>query len=313
MTKADAFLINDFDDVPHFEAVEIPELAADQVLIEVEAASINAFDWKVAEGRFKDSFEYLFPVTIGRDYAGTVIEIGGEVTRVKVGDRVFGYTTGQKLKRGSYTSFFLGSQEDCFAVTPTGVPSIEAACLPLCGIVAHRCVDGVDPRPDDVVVIVGASGGIGSYAIQLASACGARVVAVSPASDTEYVRSLGAQDVIEPGDDLADRLLERYPDGINGLIDLVNYKPAFLDVVRAVTDGGRASSVHRAADPDALGARGIFGTNVTSMPDRALLERLGGLAESGELRVPIQQVYPFADAGTALDAAKTSTRAASGS
>ncbi len=244
-------------------------------------------------------------MTLGRDYAGMVIAMGTEVTRVEVGDHVFGYTTGQKLKRGSYTSYFVGSQDDCFAPTPVGVPSIEAACLPLCGIVAHRCVDGVDPRPDDVVVIVGASGGIGSYAIQLASACGARVVAVSPTADTEYVRSLGAQDVIEPGDDLADRLLERYPDGINGLIDLVNYEPAFLDVVRAVTDGGRVTSVHRAATPGALGARGIVGTNVTSMPDRVLLERLGELAASGELRVPIQHVYPFADAATALDAAKT--------
>ena len=300
VTKADALLI-EISTTPRTSRRSRSEPAADQVLIQVHAASINAFDWKVAEGRFKDKFNYDFPVTIGRDYAG-VVE-GAEVDRVAVGETCS--ATRRARVRARFVDRIFSLPGRMLRPEAGGSPFLEAACLPLCGIVARRCVDAVEPRPDDVVVIVGASGGIGSYAIQLASACGARVVAVSPTADTEYVRSLGAQDVIEPGDDLADRLLERYPDGINGLIDLVNYEPAFLDVVRAVTDGGRVTSVHRAATPGALGARGIVGTNVTSMPDRVLLERLGELAASGELRVPIQHVYPFADAATALDAAKT--------
>src|SRR5215831_1282070 len=140
-----AVVIDAFDDSPHLAALPLPELAPDQVLIQVQAASVNAFDWKAAEGRFKDSFEYRFPVTIGRDYAGLVAAVGSAVTRVAPGDEVFGYFTGQTLHRGSYATHVWVSETECFVPRPAGLGADVAACLPLAGVVALRCVAAVRP------------------------------------------------------------------------------------------------------------------------------------------------------------------------
>ncbi len=140
-----AVVIDAFGDPPHLAAFPLPELAPDQVLIEVQAASVNAFDWKAAEGRFRDSFEYKFPVTIGRDYAGVVAAVGSTVTRVSPGAEVFGYFTGQSLHRGSYATHVRVAENECFVPRPAGLDADVAACLPLAGVVALRCVAAVLP------------------------------------------------------------------------------------------------------------------------------------------------------------------------
>ena len=174
MTHVRAVVIDAFGDSPHLATFPRPEPSPDQVLIEVRAASVNAFDWKAAEGRFRDSFEYRFPVTIGRDYAGVVAAVGSAVTRVGPGDEVFGYFTGQILQRGSYATHVCVAEGECFVPRPAGLGADVAACLPLAGVVALRCVAAVQPaavRPaaGERVLILGAPGGVGSLAVQLAA------------------------------------------------------------------------------------------------------------------------------------------------
>jgi NADPH:quinone reductase len=304
VTDTRGVVIEHFGDEPHVAPIDVPPLAQDQVLIEVRAASVNAFDWKAAEGRFKESFDYQFPVTIGRDYAGVVAAVGDAVTRVRSGDAVFGYFTGQQLRRGSFATHVWCAEDECFVPQPAGVPAEVAACLPLCGVVALRCVTAVDPRPGDRVLILGAPGGAGTFAVQLAAARGAHVVASGLPGDGEYLRSLGAADVVEPGPDLVGEVRARHPDGITGLIDFVNYRPEFERHSSLLFDGGCAASVHRAADDGFLSSRRLRGVNVGSFPDRALLDQLGALTASGDLRVPISARYPLAEAPAALDDAK---------
>lgn len=304
MSEVRAVVIDGFGDSPHLAAFPLPELAPDQVLIEVQAASVNAFDWKAAEGRFKDSFEYQFPVTIGRDYAGVIGAVGSAVRRVAPGDAVFGYFTGQTLHRGSYASHVWAAEGECFVPRPPGLDAATAACLPLAGVVALRCVAAAAPAAGDRVLILGAPGGVGSLAVQLAASAGAHVIASGLAEDAAYLRGLGAAEVIEPGEDLIGKVRARYPEGIHGLIDLVDYRPAFLAHAGLLVPGGRAASVHRAVDEAAFAARGLHGTNVSSAPDRALLEQLAGLAASGELRVPITGRYGLDQAVAALADAK---------
>jgi NADPH:quinone reductase len=289
-----------FGDSPHLATFPLPGLAPDQVLIEVRAASVNAFDWKAAEGRFKDSFEYKFPVTIGRDYAGVVAAVGSAVTRVSPGDEVFGYFTGQALHRGSYATHVWVSENECFVPRPDGLGADVAACLPLAGVVALRCVAAVRPAAGDRVLILGAPGGVGSLAVQLAAEKGAHVIASGLPEDAEYLRGLGAADVIEPGEGLIEAARSRYPDGMHGLIDLVDYRPAFMAHVGLLVPGGRAASVHRAADEAVFAERGLSGTNVGSFPDRALLEELGKLAAKGDLRVAVTGRYTLDEAVKAL-------------
>ncbi len=232
MTDVRAIVIDGFGDPPHLATFPLPELAPGQVLIEVQATSVNAFDWKAADGRFKDSFDYQFPVTIGRDYAGVVSAVGGEVSRVAPGDEVFGYFTGQALHRGAFATHVWAGEDEA------------------------------------------------------------------------YLRELGAADVVEPGAGLIDVVRARYPEGINGLIDLVDYRPAFLAHAELLVPGGRAASVHRAVDEVLFAGRGLHGTNVASFPDRALLEQLANLAGSGKLRTVITGRYTLDQAPAALAAAR---------
>jgi NADPH:quinone reductase len=301
---ARAVVIDGFDDPPHLATLPVPELAPDQVLIAVQAASINAFDWKAAEGRFKDSFEYQFPVTIGRDYAGVVTAVGSVVSRVQPGDEVFGYFTGQKLHRGSYATHVWCGQDECFVARPPGLQADVAACLPLCGVVALRCVAAVDPSAGERVLVLGAPGGVGSFAVQLAARRGAHVIASGLPEDADYLRDLGAADVVEPGGGLIEEVRGRYREGVHGLIDLVDYRPAFMEHVGLLVPGGRAASVHRAVDEAVFADRGLAGTNVGSFPDRALLDQLGSLAAGGDLRVPITGRYPLDQAVAGLADAK---------
>jgi NADPH:quinone reductase-like Zn-dependent oxidoreductase len=301
---ARALVIEGFGDTPHLTAFPVPEPAAGEVLIEVQAASVNAFDWKAAEGRFKESFDYQFPVTLGRDYAGVVAKAGAGVTRVAPGDEVFGYFTGPVLRRGAFATHVWAAEDECFVRRPAGLDAVTAACLPLAGVMALRCVAAVKPAAGDRVLILGAPGGVGSLAVQLATTAGAHVIASGRAGDEAYLRGLGAADVIEPGGGLIGAVRARFPQGISGLIDLVDYRPAFLAHAELLVPGGRAASVHRAVDEALLAKNGLHGTNVSSFPDRALLEQLAGLAADGRLRTEITGRYTLEQAPAALAAAR---------
>ena len=309
MTNVRAVVIDSFGDAPHLASFPLPELAPSQVLISVEAASVNAFDWKAAEGRFKESFDYRFPVTIGRDYAGVVCAVGSKVRRVAPGDAVFGYFAGQALHRGAFATHVWADEDECFVPRPDGIDAAAAACLPLSGVVALRCVGAVRPAAGDQVLILGAPGGVGSLAVQLAAAAGAHVIASGLPEDESYLRALGAAEVIAPGGGLVDEVRARYPDGLAGLIDLVDYRPAFLAHVELLAPGGKAASVHRAVDETLFADRGLHGVNVASFPDRALLDQLAGLAADGRLRSVITRRYRLDDAPAALaDARDKHTR-----
>lgn len=308
--KTTALTINQFGDVPDLNEIPVPPLGRDEVLIRVRAASINAFDWKLADGMFRETFSFRFPLTLGRDYAGGVEAIGADVTRVAVGDEVFGYFAGREWHRGSFAHHLWVRESECFIPKPAGLDFATAACLPLSGVVALRCVEGVAPEKDDVVLVTGAPGGVGSYVVQLAAARGAHVIATGGQEDEEYLTGLGASEVLSPGDSLISEIGRRYPAGIAGvagitaLVDLVNYQEMFMRHADLLTPGGRAASLHRGVDEGALAARGLTGVNVGSMPDAGLLERLGELAALGELRAPIRRTYPLEEAAEGLAALK---------
>jgi NADPH:quinone reductase-like Zn-dependent oxidoreductase len=293
--KTRAVLIESFEDSPHLASREVSEPRDGQVLIRVRAASVTAFDCKAAEGRFKDNFEYEFPVTLGRDYAGVVEQVGAGMDGFEPGDAVVGYTTGRQLGRGAYADLIVTGEADCFVAKPDELPFVEAACLPLCGMVAYRCVDAVEPKPGERHLVLGAPGGVGSYAVQLLKAYGTHVIASGLPEDEDYLLDLGADEVIGYRDGVS------YPEPLDGLLDLVSYKPEFLEHVRLLRAGGRAASLHRAADAEALDPLGISGTNVHSGPDAALLTRIAADAASGRLRVPVQRVFPLEDAPRALE------------
>lgn len=287
-----------------------PEVRAADALVKVKAASVNGFDVYQAMGGLTAMMEHAFPTTIGRDFAGVIESVGPDFRDFAVGDEVFGFIPAMPpLKSGSFADYVGGGPSPVLARKPAGLGFGEAAGLTLVGVAALDLLDAVGVGKGDVVLIVGATGGIGSLAVQIAAARGATVVATALPDQEEYVRDLGAADTIDySAGSVVDAVRSRYPGGISALIDVVSQKEAFIELSMLVRSGGNAATVMGAADVDALAALGVGGTNVAASPTPEKLRFLADLATSGKLRVPIDSSFPIDRADDALKAFQRGTR-----
>jgi NADPH:quinone reductase len=216
------------------------------VLVRVHASSVNPVDNSIAAGMLRQmGVEYDFPVILGRDYAGVVDEVGAGVSSFAVGDRVFGFLlhANPSAHDGSWADLITVPQESSIAKAPEGVDLAAAGAAPLAGITAMLSIDAVDLSEGDTVLVVGATGGVGSLAVQLASRGGATVVAPALPEDEDYLRDLGVSELLPREADLAAAARERYADGFDAVLDLVNYGPGVP--ASLVKDGGRVASPHR--------------------------------------------------------------------
>ena len=285
-----------------------PVPPADGAVIEVRASSVNGFDVFEASGALMGMMPHALPTTIGRDLAGVVIAVGSERRDVHVGDEVLGFiTSAPPLHDGTWAERAVSDAKLILARKPAALDWFEAAAIPLAGATALDAVDAVDPKPGDTVLIMGATGGVGAFAIQLAVQRGARVLAsAKPGEDSEFVLRLGAAEAIDYTlTGLGDTVRRLTPDGLAGLIDAVSRAEAFGPLAALLRDGGRAATTLGAADVEALAARGVTATNIAGSPTTEKLTMLADQAATGTLRVPVQATYPleeFTDAITAFGA-----------
>ncbi|MEY2535672.1 MAG: NADPH:quinone reductase, partial [bacterium] len=261
------------DDLPE------PSPGAGEVLVRVHASSVNPVDNAIAAGMLKDMVPHEFPVTLGRDFAGVVEQVGDGVTAVSSGDEVFGFVTamGPAVHAGSWAELIV-VPEAGLARTPDGVDTATAGAAPLAAVTATTCVDALDLSQGDTVLIAGATGGVGSVAAQLAAAAGATVIAPALPVDEDYLRGLGVSHVLPRDTDVVAAVRERYPDGVDGLADGSVQDAAVLP---AVKDGGVVTTV-RGYRGD--GQRGLTVTPVVVRKyaeEQAALDRLRGQVEKG--------------------------------
>jgi NADPH:quinone reductase-like Zn-dependent oxidoreductase len=232
------------------------------------------------------------------DVAGVVETVGDGVKEFKPGDRVFG-TMGMKpaVHDGTFGEL-VAAQAAALAPTPDDVDDQQAGSLGVAGTTALGAVNALEPAEGDDVLIVGATGGVGSFTIQLAVARGAHVIASIRPGDEGFVNDLGAAETVDYTTDLAAAVRERYPDGVDGVIDLVNRDPgAFAALAALAREGGRAaSSVGAAGESTRVGS--VLVSNVNGNP--ALLGPLAELVAQGKLSVPIRRTYRLEDAANAL-------------
>ena len=299
-------------DVLRVEDVDRPEPAAGEVLVRVAAASVNAADWHVMRGEPKVA-RLMNPGTFGRtgphqrirgrDFAGTIEAVGPGVTGWQVGDEVLG--------EGEATlAEYAAVAQGCLARKPEALTFEEAAALPLAATTADLCLTRGRVQRGDRVLVVGASGGVGTFAVQLATALGATVTGVCSTRNVELVTSLGATEVV----DYTRHDFSRTGATYDVVVDLVGNR-RLRDLRRAVAPGGRlvlsgggnpGEGVH--LGPVWLMAKGslfgrLMGLQVQvplAAPDGARLTELARMVSSGEIRCVIERTYPLAEAAAAV-------------
>jgi NADPH:quinone reductase len=296
-----AVTLDAFDTPPRLrDDLPAPTPAPNEVLVRVHASSVNPADNGIAAGMLKQmGLEYEFPVILGRDYAGVVEQVGPEVTRYGVGDEVFGFLlhANPTVRDGSWAELIAVPQDMFIGRAPEGVDLATAGAAPLAGIAAIMAIDALELSEGDTVLVVGATGGVGSLAAQLAARAGATVVAPALPEDEPYLHELGVNELLPRNGDLAPAARERHPDGFDAVLDLVNYTP---DVPAALAkEGGRVAS------PTGAAGEGPGRTMIMAAPTPENLERLARLLADGTLRVPIQATHELAQAPDALAALPT--------
>ena len=287
-----AFTLAGFESTPGLrDDLPIPGAGAGEVLVRVHASSVNPVDAAIASGMLKGMAEYEFPVTLGRDFAGVVEGVGSGVTRHEVGDEVFGFVlhANPAVHEGSWADYVVIAQ-DSVAQVPQGLGLEAVGAAPVAGLTAIAAFDALELSDGDTVLVIGASGGVGSFFVQLARRAGAHVVAPALPEDGDYLRGLGVSDTLDRDSDLAAQVRERFPDEVDAVLDLVSFTPD----ASVLKEGGRLAS------PLGAAGEGPGRTNLMASGTTANLERLAELLEVGSLRVRVQETYGLEQAGEAL-------------
>ncbi|MEY2534540.1 MAG: hypothetical protein QOF29_2450 [bacterium] len=303
-----AIAITEFGGPDRLQVAELPDplVGPDTVLLRVRAAGINPVDYKVRQGNLAGRFPHFFPLIPGWDAAGVVEAVGPAVVAFEPGDEVYGYFRKDFVRDGTYAE--LATMRDtALARKPATLSFEEAGAVPLAGLTALQVIrDALDLQTGDRLLVHGASGGVGSFAVQIAKARGAHVIAVASAANHDYLRELGADEVLDyTAGDVVEAVRAGHPDGIEAVADLVGSVPQDR-IADALQEGrGRLASIIQPPDRDAFAARGIDARYIFVRPDAPGLQTLQTMADAGELRVHLDEVVPLEEAARAQERLET--------
>lgn len=297
-----AIAISAFRATPEVVDLPKPQLRPGMLLIRVSAAGMNPFDWKMIDGILDGSMPHQFPMIVGVDGAGTVEAVGEGVTRFKPGDKIFGQFIHSPIGEGSYGEYAIVPEKAAISHAPSGIPLETAAAVPTSGMTAQQLLEHAGLQKGQTLLIVGATGGVGSFAVQMAAAEGLQVIATAgSAASAERIRELGATSVIDyKKAPVAEQIKAAYPNGIDALIDLMSDKEAFNANIALVKEGGAAFTTAFVADDDALKARHLKGGNFETKSTPASLDKLTALIDAGKLKVPVETIISLEEVPAAL-------------
>ncbi|GAA1610053.1 NADP-dependent oxidoreductase [Nonomuraea maheshkhaliensis] len=271
-------------EVLNVREVPVPQAGPGQIRVRVTAAGLNPMDWiMTADADTAARFGLSLPAGFGTDYAGVVDQLGDGATGFAGGDRVFGGALSRAV-----ADFVVIDLDERIAAneahhTPDGVDDRTAATLAIAGRTASAALAAVDLGPDDTVLIGGAAGGVGVFAVQLARIAGARVIGTGSATSAEFLRDLGAEPVAY-GDGLTDRVRALTPGGVTAAIDLHGTETVHAARKLGVPDD-RICTIAAQVD----GVPAANGANATP----GALEEIARLVAAGRLRVPIAASFPI--------------------
>lgn len=314
-----AFVVDNYKKKGALRLVNLPEpeLRDDDVLVRVHATAVNVLDSKVRDGEFKLILPYRPPFVLGHDVAGIIVRVGPKVRRFKAGDEV--YARPRDYRVGTFAEFIAINEADV-ALKPKNISMEEAASIPLVGLTAWQAIAELGKlKPGQKVFIQAGSGGVGTFAIQLAKHLGATVATTTSTRNLELVKSLGADVVIDYKTQDFEQVLSGY--------DLVLHSQdtkALEKSLRVLKPGGLLISISGPPDPEFAREQGLnlflklvmrllsrgarkkaksLGVRFSFLFMRAQgqqLSEITSLIESGVIRPVVDKVFPFEKTGDAL-------------
>ncbi|MFM9901921.1 MAG: NADP-dependent oxidoreductase [Polaromonas sp.] len=314
-----AFIVDRYGKKQVLRAGDLPEprLREDEVLVQVHAAGVNLLDAKIRNGEFKLILPYRTPFVLGHDVAGVVVRVGPRVRQFKPGDEV--YARPDDFRIGTFAEY-VAVREDSLALKPLNITMEEAASLPLVGLTAWQAlVEKAQLQPGQKVFIQAGSGGVGTFAIQLAKHLGATVATTTSAGNAALVKRLGADVVVDYRQDDFEDVLSGYDVVLNS-----QDGPTLQKSLQVLQPGGQLISI--SGPPDPAFAQQIQPPWLVSQVMRALsfgirrkakqhqvrysflfmtasghqLRQITLLIESGAIRPVVDKVFPFASTNDAL-------------
>ena len=294
-----------------------PQLQEDDVLVQVHAAGVNPLDSKIAHGEFKLILPYRLPLILGNDFAGVVVRVGSRVRRFEPGDEVYARPDADRI--GAFAQF-IAIREDSLAIKPKELTMEEAASIPLVGLTAWQAlIEKANLKKGQKVLIHAGSGGVGTFAIQLAKHVGAIVATTTSAANLDWVKALGADIVIDYTKDDFTTILRDYDVVLNSLGSDVLEKS-----LQVLQPGGKLISISGPPDPDfarQLGSPWIlrqvmrllsyrirkkakrYGVSYSFLFMKASgdqLREIGRLIDSRVIRAVVDRVFPFESTNEAM-------------
>lgn len=284
-----AFVFSEYGgpDVSHFAEVPRPAPAEGEVLVAIRASGVNPADWKGRRGPGQGVPPEV-PMVMGREFAGSVVDVGPGVDGFAVGDEVFGVPA----RGGSYAEFGILSTGQ-MARKPPQLSFLEAATLGVAGATAYDAITQLDPQAGETLLVIGAGGGVGVLIVQLAARRGTRVLGTSSPTKRGLVESLGAIH-IPYGEGVVEAIEAAAPDGVDAIFDTVG-GAALREVGPSLEDRARLCSIGDPAAAEELG-----GKRLDRKRNSEVLEAIGRLTAEGVVMIPITEVFPFDEAAEAL-------------
>lgn len=269
-----------------------PVAAPDEVIVDVAAASVNAADWKFRGGEYARHTEAKFPLVPGRDFSGTIGAIGGSVTDLKVGDAVFGVL--EPGKEGTCCEK-IAIRAAVIAKMPEQLSHVNAAALALTGLTAVNSLeDTLKLKRGETILIQGGAGGVAGFAIQFAKYLGARVITTTSAANVGYVRSIGADEVIDYNAQDFTKVVKN----CDAVFDTVGGNVAQKSFA-VLKSGGRAAFIASGAQAPKPERSDVTALRPPVPRSRQAMERVGQLFEAGAVRPPEIKLFRLSEAAEA--------------
>ena len=285
-------------EVLKYEDVPQPEPKQDQLRIHVIAAGVNPVDGMIRSGMFDKEGRRAFPVILGGDISGVVEKVGSNITKFKSGDPVFAYVSLDNS--GGYAQYAVVTEREA-APKPKSLTYVEAAAVPIVALTAWQAlIDTAKLKAGQTVLIHGGSGGVGSFAIQIAKSHGAKVIATASTANQELLKQLGADVAI----DYTKQNFENIAKDVDVVLDSIG-KDTLARSYGVVKKGGIIVSLVARPDPAELAKHGIRGEALSVDPNSDELSEIGKLIDEKKINVIVSQTFPLSEARKAQEQVAT--------